>query len=181
MFIIKYLRGKVYQKGRNLKMIYSNILKPKFRNLLRTFVLFLVAIFSLSLYSCQTIWVENYPPEKLRTDDDIKILNVTTKNDSTIYLADYNAKYYERFNESKDVLLWEKTDTIFIKKEPVKEYKLKKKFLIMNLNDILSANVEKTKTNVEMTVLLVFGIVVTTGLILLSAGLSDWKSHWNGR
>ncbi|HEY5536490.1 MAG TPA: hypothetical protein VIL99_16340 [Ignavibacteria bacterium] len=155
-------------------MIYSNILKPKFRNLLRAFVLLLLAIFSLSLYSCQTTWVENYSPDKLRADDDVKILNVTTKNDSTIYLADYNAKYYQHFRESMDVLLWEKTDTIYIKSEPKKEYKLQNKISTINLRDILYARVEKQKTNVPLTILLVTGIIATV-LVVLVIALSPWK------
>ena len=166
-------------------MIYSNILKPKFRNLLRAFVVFLVAIFSLSLYSCQTTYTDKYKPENFKdstyNDYNVKILDITTKSDSVINLSDYEAKYYPGLNECRRLYIYKKTDTIFLKKEPVKEYKLKENVSKINLNDIMSANVEKTKTNVQMTVLLVFGIVVTTGLILIAAGLSDWNSHWNHR
>ncbi|HEY5123021.1 MAG TPA: hypothetical protein VIK14_04730 [Ignavibacteria bacterium] len=150
------------------------MLKPKFRNLLRAFVLLLLAIFSLSLYSCQTTWVENYPPDKLRADDDAKILYIKTMNDSTINLAEYDAKYYEQFNESKDVILWEKTDTILIKSEPKKEYKLQNKISTINLRDILYARVEKQKTNVPLTILLVTGIIATV-LVVLVIALSPWK------
>ena len=128
-------------------MIYTNILKPKFRNLLRAFVLFLVAIFSLSLYSCQTSYIENYSPEKLRADTDYKILDVTTKDDSTIYLEDYDAKYYQQFNESKDVIVWKTPETVMVKTETKKEYNLQNKISTINLRDILNANVEKKKIN----------------------------------
>jgi hypothetical protein len=142
-----------------------------------------VSVFSLSLFSCQTTYTEKYNPENFKdstyNDYNVKILDITTKSDSVINLSDYEAKYYPEFNNSEDVIVYKITDTIFLKKEPVKEYKLKENVLKIYLNNIISANVEKTKTNVQMTVLLIFGIVVSTGLILLAAGLSDWNSHWN--
>jgi hypothetical protein len=166
-------------------MIYSKILSPKFRNLIRVFVIILVSVFSLSLFSCQTTYTDKYNPENFRdstyNDYNVKILDITTKSDSVINLSDYEAKYYPEFNDAEDVIVYKKTDTIFIKKEPVKEYKLKENVSKINLNDIMSANVEKTKTNVQMTVLLAFGIVVLTGLAFFAAGMSDWNSHWNGR
>lgn len=147
-------------------MIYSNILNPKYRSLVRVFVLILVSIFTVTLYSCQTSYIETYTPEQLRADEEnegTKVLEVKTKNDSTINLADYDAKYYQTFNELKDVIVWKKADTVILKSETKMENKLRNNFSKISLQDIINANVEKEKINPHLTVL---GIALTVVAIV---------------
>jgi hypothetical protein len=171
----------LYQKKKELKMIYSNILKSKYRNLLRGFVIVLIAIFTLSLYSCQTSYVETYTPEQLRADtlnDGAKVIDVKIKSDSTINLTDYDAKYYKKFNESKDVIVWNKPDTVIVKSEPKIQNKLRNNFSKMSLQDILNANVEKEKINPHLTVLAIALTVAAILVIFSTASKSVNMGHF---
>jgi hypothetical protein len=143
-------------------MIYSNILNPKFRDLLRGFVLVLVSIFTMSLYSCQTTYTETYTPEQLRADEEskeAKVIYAKTNSDSTINLEYCNAKYDKNVDNLKDVISYLIKDTISIKKEPVNEYKIRIRTSEINLQNIMSANIEKTKTNIPLTILIISAII----------------------
>jgi hypothetical protein len=153
-------------------MIYSNILNPKFRNLLRGFVLVLVAIFSLSLYSCETTSIETYTPEQLRVDtvnDGAKVLEVTTKTDSIINLEDYDAKYYRQFDKVTDAILLKNTSEKLTANDSQKGNKSKNNLSKISLQDILYAKVEKHEIDVPLTVLAITGVAVTaiTAIIIL--------------
>jgi hypothetical protein len=160
-------------------MIYSNILNPKFRNLLRIFVLFLVAIFSLSLYSCKTTSIETYSPEQLRAEDEVKILDVKTKTDSTINLSAYETKYCQKFNESADVIVWHKSDTIIASSEIKAERKIQNNFSKMSLQDISTIKIEKEKTD---NIMILYGVIIAVSsiLIILSTIHFDFKIDTNG-
>jgi hypothetical protein len=145
----------VTKEERSVKMINKLILKPKYRNILKTLVLVILIAFSATLYSCQTVYTENYTPEKFKTDENVKILEVTSKNDSTINLSDYNVIYKENHKDSSNILLIEKADTIFVKEQGPNSYKLKRILYELNLKDVKNVKVEKTTLNVGKTALLV--------------------------
>jgi hypothetical protein len=155
-------------------MIYSNILKAKLRNFLKVFVLLLVSIFTLSLYSCQTSYVETYTPEQLRADDKndgAKIMEVITKTDSTINLENYEAKY----NRSEDVIICKKTDTTFINNGTTKQIK-EKMVSKINLQNLTNAKTQKVKTDVPMTILAVTGITLV--LLVIAIAVDTEQGGW---
>jgi len=156
-------------------MIYTLILKPKFRNTLRALAFVILVAFSAAIYSCQTVYTENYPPEKLKTDEYEKITDVTTKNDSTINLTGYDVTYFDKYKDSSNILLLEKTDTTFIKTEPHKEYKTTKKLSEIKLKDISFVKVEKTRTNWTKTI--IWSGVALAALVII--GILVWEAAWS--
>ena len=155
-------------------MIYTLILKQRFKNIIRILAFIILVAFSVSIYSCQTVYTENYPPEKLKTDEYEKITDVTTKNDSTINLTGYDVTYFEKHKDSSNILLLEKADTALIKTEPQKEYKITKKLSEIKLKDISFVKVEKTRTNWTKTI--IWSGTALAALVII--GILVWEAAW---
>ena len=146
-------------------MIYTLIFKPKFRNTLRILAFIILVAFSISICSCQTVYTEDYTPDKLKTDEDVKYLEAKTKNDSTINLYDYNVTYHENYKDSSKILLLKKPDT--------------KNTTELNLKNIKNIKVEKSKDNVGKTTIFICVLfVVIMGIYI---GLLALGKHgpWN--
>lgn len=138
---------------------------PEFKKIIRVISVILIVVFSASFYSCQTYYTETYTPENMKQDENVTILEVTSKNDSTINLSDYNVMYKENYKDSLSVLWFETIDTNLIKTEPRKEYKITEKINVINLKDISKLKVEKSKFSLEKTLL--YGGLFTLAIIVL--------------
>jgi hypothetical protein len=147
-------------------MIYSIILKPKYKNMLKVIVFTMIVAFSATLYSCQTVYTLNYIPEKLRADEELNFLEAKTKSGSTINLVGCNVTYRENYKDSLNILLVKKIDTIFIKEPGPRAYKLKKSISEINLKDISYVKVERTRFNLANTILLCAGAILLTIVIV---------------
>jgi hypothetical protein len=153
-------------------MIYTLILKPKFRNTLRILAFIILIAFSATLYSCQTVYTEDYTPDKLKTDEDVKYIEAKTKNDSTINLSDYNVTYHENNKDSSKILLLKKPDT--------------KNTTELNLKNIKNIKVEKSKDDVGKTavficVLFVVIMGIYIGLNAFGKAMQRLNGIWQGR
>jgi hypothetical protein len=156
-------------------MIYTIILKPRFRNITKALICILVVSFSASLYSCQTVHTEKYTPEQLRTAEDVKYLEAKTTNDSTINLSDYDVMYKDKYKDSSDFLVYEKTDTIFIKNLIPREYKLNKSLTEINLKGII--NIKGEKREIDWIATTIFSLL---GITLITAAIISFPWKWNG-
>jgi hypothetical protein len=146
-------------------MIYSIILKPKFRNIIKTFVSIMVVAFSATLYSCETVYTENYTPEKFNANTEGKCIEVTSKTDSTIDLTDYDVTYREKYKDSSSVLLIEETVTPYTNYLSHSTGKLKKSIREIYLSDIKNIKVEKVKLDLGNTIIFSGVILVALAII----------------
>ena len=148
-------------------MIYQLIYKSKFKKILRALVFIMLFSFSALLYSCQTVGTEYYTPEELKadkelkTDEDAKLIEAKTKNDSTINLTNCTIVNDEKHKVSSNILLLEKTDKTYFKDLGRTAYKLKKSLTELNLKDIKNIKVERTKIDwVATSIVCLLGVII---------------------
>ena len=151
-------------------MIYALILKPEYKKTLKIIVFIILVAFSATLYSCQTVYTEYYTPEQLKTGEDVKYIEVKTKSDSTINLSDYEVTYYEKYKDTSNILLVEKDYTTITKGEGLlRTYRTKKILTEIYLRDIKKIKVEKTKENIDNTILWISAAFIAVVVILIIA------------
>jgi hypothetical protein len=144
-------------------MIYTLILKPKFRNTLRILAFIILVAFSVSIYSCQTVYTESYTPENFNAKIEGELIEVTDKTDSIIDFTDYSVTYREKYKDSSSVL-------IIKEKDPYLKYsghpiKLKKSLREINLNDIKNIKVERKDFDLENT--LIFSGIILVAIVMI--------------
>ena len=154
-------------------MIYSKILNPKHKKLFRGLAIITLLLFSLTLNACYTYKTEYYSPQELRTKDDYTVKEIKLSNDSNINLEKQYITYIQNTDKSKDVFQWLRTDTVFIKLVPEKEFKINNSVSEIRLDSILKAKVETKKFNLGKTMLYSGGIIAGLALILTIVALID--------
>jgi hypothetical protein len=83
--------------------------------------------------------------------------------------------YKDKYKDSSDFLVYEKTDTIFIKNLIPREYKLNKSLTEINLKVI--KNIKGEKREIDWIATTIFSLLVIT---LITAVIISGPLKWNG-
>lgn len=159
------------QKKKGVIMLYRIINSESLR-FKRTVLIYLLIISYLSTFSsCMTTESLTVSPDSLRSDSSSEIAKIKLKNGTSIDL------------KNKKVEIINKTDTALVLNISANASRestgLESNEMIIPLKDILAVQLNRSETNVPLTILLIAGIVIVAGgligLAIFSSGTQSFS------
>jgi hypothetical protein len=139
-------------------MLFHIITSSKHRKSFEFLVYLLTFTFILTFNGCFTTYKETVKAENYKTKPEYEIVNVIMKNGLVINLRNKQARYYSKYEDKKNVILYLSIgDTT---KLPGEVFKYAYKKNIIELKDVLSVTIEKEEAQVGLTILATLGMIV---------------------
>ena len=136
----------------------------------KSILFFLLFSFIISLIGCistDTVYVTENAKKPVKKD--YEIVSLLLRNRQEIPLKGTNAKFFQKYKEKSNVVVYYLYDTTVVSKDTKKISSIEK---IIDFKDIESAKVEITNVNVGATLLLTFSPLILYGLYYLAIVLA---------
>ena len=144
-------------------MIFKTILSLRYKPTFKLITCLLVFSLILTLSGCTTTDTQRVRSDELTYKVDYEIISVSMKNGLVINLRGKSALYVKEFKDKKNLILYSTTDTVRISKDSTKVYSINN---IIELSEVKEVTIEKSETNVGLTILATLGIIAAFIVIL---------------
>ena len=153
-------------------MIFKTILSLRYKPTFKLITCLLVFSLILTLSGCTTTDTQRVRSDELTYKVDYEIISVSMKNGLVINLRGKSALYVNEFKDKKNLILYSTTDTVRVSKDSTKVYSINN---IIELSEVKEVTIEKSETNVGLTILATLGIIVAfIGILaILIGGFSE--------
>ena len=138
----------------------------RFRFYIVCILIFSLTYFFAGCYSTQTYTI---PAEDIKKHDEYEILTLKLKDSSKIKVNDKEARYFPKYKDTSNIILYKVIDTTFFSGK----YSVKIKLMYQQLDNIQSIKIEKQKFSLGKT-LLWTGVAAGITLIVLAVLFNIW-------
>lgn len=144
-------------------MIFKAILSLRYKPTFKLITYLLVFSLMLTISGCTTTDTQRVRSDDLTYKIDYEIINVIMKNGLVINLRGKSALYVKEFNDKKNLILYSTTDTVRVSEDSTRVYSINN---IIELSEVKEVTIEKSETNVGLTILATLGIIAAFIVIL---------------